>query len=284
MRRTGRDSPPGDPTLKVDQLDKLVTLGNQRGVVGIGNVDVTIFERATRAEIEAEVRRCIGTVRAPLPLRAVHLVRAPAARQPRLRPVVHGGRSRLRALREDPGPLRSPGADHPALRPPDPRNRCGAPWAPASTAKSGVQAGAFYLPQVEVTFAVASKCHSLTSSEDRTSGAVIFSNSLDRLRSAASKLRLFPVSSCLRGVTLGKDQSADVHRLAAEENGQPMEQAPRALARRCQGVARLETSGVRMSARPVPSVPCNSRPAVTIPYTRHRRSTELGSMEMRSER
>jgi uroporphyrinogen decarboxylase len=51
-----------DPALKVDQLDKLVTLGNQRGVVGIGNVDVTIFERATRPEIEAEVRRCIDTV------------------------------------------------------------------------------------------------------------------------------------------------------------------------------------------------------------------------------
>src|SRR5688572_13482319 len=51
-----------DPALQVDQLDKLVTLGNQRGVVGIGNVDVTIFERATRGEIEAEVRRCIDTV------------------------------------------------------------------------------------------------------------------------------------------------------------------------------------------------------------------------------
>jgi uroporphyrinogen decarboxylase len=51
-----------DPALKVDQLDRLVTLGNQRGVVGIGNVDVTIFERATRAEIEAEVRRCLDTV------------------------------------------------------------------------------------------------------------------------------------------------------------------------------------------------------------------------------
>jgi uroporphyrinogen-III decarboxylase len=51
-----------DPALKVDQLDRLVTLGNQRGVVGIGNVDVTIFERATQAEIEAEVRRCIDTV------------------------------------------------------------------------------------------------------------------------------------------------------------------------------------------------------------------------------
>jgi uroporphyrinogen decarboxylase len=51
-----------DPALKVDQLDRLVTLGNQRGVVGIGNVDVTIFERATREEIEAEVRRCLDTV------------------------------------------------------------------------------------------------------------------------------------------------------------------------------------------------------------------------------
>jgi uroporphyrinogen decarboxylase len=51
-----------DPALKVDQLDKLVTLGNQRNVVAIGNVDVTIFERATRQEIEAEVRRCIDTV------------------------------------------------------------------------------------------------------------------------------------------------------------------------------------------------------------------------------
>jgi len=50
-----------DPALKVDQLDKLITLGNQRGVVAIGNVDVTIFERATQAEIEAEVRRCIAT-------------------------------------------------------------------------------------------------------------------------------------------------------------------------------------------------------------------------------
>jgi uroporphyrinogen decarboxylase len=52
-----------DPALKVDQLDRLITLGNERGVVAIGNVDVTIFERATRAEIEAEVRRCIDTAR-----------------------------------------------------------------------------------------------------------------------------------------------------------------------------------------------------------------------------
>jgi uroporphyrinogen decarboxylase len=51
-----------DPALQVDQLDRLLTLGNQRGVVAIGNVDVTIFERATKAEIEAEVRRCLDTV------------------------------------------------------------------------------------------------------------------------------------------------------------------------------------------------------------------------------
>jgi len=31
-------------------------------VVAIDNVDVTIFERATKPEIEAEVRRCIDTV------------------------------------------------------------------------------------------------------------------------------------------------------------------------------------------------------------------------------
>src|SRR6266571_5308024 len=44
------------------QIHKLVTLGNARGVVAIGNADVTIFERATKEEIEAEVRRCIDTV------------------------------------------------------------------------------------------------------------------------------------------------------------------------------------------------------------------------------
>src|SRR5437870_5291287 len=45
-----------DPALKVDQLDRLVTLGNQRGVVAIGNVDVSTFERATQAQAEAAVR------------------------------------------------------------------------------------------------------------------------------------------------------------------------------------------------------------------------------------
>src|SRR5262249_41074864 len=51
-----------DPALKVDQLDRLVTLGNQRGVVGIGNVDVTIFERPTREELEGEGKRCVDAV------------------------------------------------------------------------------------------------------------------------------------------------------------------------------------------------------------------------------
>src|SRR5262249_34855521 len=51
-----------DPKLKVDQLDKLVTLGNARNVVGVGNVDATIFERATKEQIYAEVKRCIDTV------------------------------------------------------------------------------------------------------------------------------------------------------------------------------------------------------------------------------
>jgi uroporphyrinogen decarboxylase len=50
-----------DPALHVDQLDKLITLGNERGVVAIGNVDATIFERASREEIEREVRRCVDT-------------------------------------------------------------------------------------------------------------------------------------------------------------------------------------------------------------------------------
>ena len=50
------------PRCRWTSSDRLVTLGNQRGVVGIGNVDVTIFERATKGEIEAEVRRCLDTV------------------------------------------------------------------------------------------------------------------------------------------------------------------------------------------------------------------------------
>ena len=48
-----------DPKLKVDQLKKLVEMASKRNVVTIGNVDATIFERATKEEMEAEVRRCI---------------------------------------------------------------------------------------------------------------------------------------------------------------------------------------------------------------------------------
>ena len=47
-----------DPKLKVDQLKRLVELGHKK-VVTIGNVDATLFERATKAEIEAEVKRCV---------------------------------------------------------------------------------------------------------------------------------------------------------------------------------------------------------------------------------
>ena len=49
-----------DPALHVDQLARFMAVATRRGV-GIGNVDATLFERATQAEIEAEVRRCIDT-------------------------------------------------------------------------------------------------------------------------------------------------------------------------------------------------------------------------------
>jgi uroporphyrinogen decarboxylase len=50
----------GDPTLKVDQLARFMEVAKGR-VVAIGNVDATLFERATKVEIEAEVRRCVDT-------------------------------------------------------------------------------------------------------------------------------------------------------------------------------------------------------------------------------
>jgi uroporphyrinogen-III decarboxylase len=43
----------------VDQLARFVEVARGRAVA-IGNVDATKFERATRAEIEAEVERCIA--------------------------------------------------------------------------------------------------------------------------------------------------------------------------------------------------------------------------------
>jgi uroporphyrinogen decarboxylase len=47
-----------DPALHVDQLTRFVEVAKGRAVA-IGNVDATKFEKATRAEIEAEVQRCI---------------------------------------------------------------------------------------------------------------------------------------------------------------------------------------------------------------------------------
>jgi uroporphyrinogen decarboxylase len=49
-----------DPSLYVDQLDRFMQVARGRAVA-IGNVDATKFERATREEIEAEVRRCIDS-------------------------------------------------------------------------------------------------------------------------------------------------------------------------------------------------------------------------------
>jgi MtaA/CmuA family methyltransferase len=49
-----------DPTLHVDQLARFVEVSRGRAVA-IGNVDATLFERASRAEIDAEVRRCVDT-------------------------------------------------------------------------------------------------------------------------------------------------------------------------------------------------------------------------------
>jgi uroporphyrinogen decarboxylase len=45
-----------DPS--VDQLRRLVEVSQKRAVA-IGNVDATIFERATKPQIEAEVKRCV---------------------------------------------------------------------------------------------------------------------------------------------------------------------------------------------------------------------------------
>src|SRR5207247_3425166 len=81
--------------------------GNQRGVVAIGNVDVTIFERATRAEIEAEVRRCIDTVGHRSRFVLSTSCELPP-RQPGLRQVVHGGRAGVRPLGPDPRTATAP--------------------------------------------------------------------------------------------------------------------------------------------------------------------------------
>jgi uroporphyrinogen decarboxylase len=49
-----------DPTLHVDQLERFMQVAKGRAVA-IGNVDATMFEKATQAQMEAEVRRCIDT-------------------------------------------------------------------------------------------------------------------------------------------------------------------------------------------------------------------------------
>ena len=49
-----------DSALHVDQLARFMAVAGKRAVA-IGNVDATLFERATRGEIEAEVRRCVDT-------------------------------------------------------------------------------------------------------------------------------------------------------------------------------------------------------------------------------
>jgi uroporphyrinogen decarboxylase len=49
-----------DPTLHVDQLERFMQVARGRAVA-IGNVDATMFEKATQLQIEAEVRRCIDT-------------------------------------------------------------------------------------------------------------------------------------------------------------------------------------------------------------------------------
>ncbi len=48
-----------DPS--ANQLERLMRVAAEKAVV-IGNVDATLFEGATRQEIEAEVRRCLDTV------------------------------------------------------------------------------------------------------------------------------------------------------------------------------------------------------------------------------
>src|SRR5512145_1311698 len=47
-----------DPALHVDQLERFMQVARGRAVA-IGNVDATMFEKASREEMEAEVQRCI---------------------------------------------------------------------------------------------------------------------------------------------------------------------------------------------------------------------------------
>ena len=49
-----------DPKLHVDQLERFMEVAKGRAVA-IGNVDATMFDKTTKAAMEAEVRRCIDT-------------------------------------------------------------------------------------------------------------------------------------------------------------------------------------------------------------------------------
>ena len=88
-----------DPTLHVDQLERFVQVAKGRAVA-IGNVDATMFEKATRQQIEGEVRPLHRHRGPAVGLHPVHVVRDPAAVESRDREVVHGRGPR-------PGPLRA---------------------------------------------------------------------------------------------------------------------------------------------------------------------------------
>ena len=131
-----------DPALQVDQLDKLVTLGNQRRRGGgrqrrrdhlrAGHPG---RDRGRGAALHRHGRHAVA-------LRALHVLRAAAARQPRLRPVVHGRGARLRTLRPDLSarparPLR-PRASQEPLRPLPPAGRRADSRRPARPGSSSV--------------------------------------------------------------------------------------------------------------------------------------------------
>ena len=86
-----------DPKLYVDQLARFMEVAKGRAVA-IGNVDATKFEKATKEEMEAEVRRCIDTAARTRASSCRRPARSRRARA-RDRQVVHGRRARLRPLR-----------------------------------------------------------------------------------------------------------------------------------------------------------------------------------------
>ena len=68
----------------------------------IGNVDATKFEKATQAEMEAEVRRCIDTAARHSGFILSTSCEIPPRSNPEIVQVVHGRGPRLRPLRADP--------------------------------------------------------------------------------------------------------------------------------------------------------------------------------------